>query len=556
MSLLYRWSLPTRGFIRDKFQDGESSDRSKCPTIQIGPPDSRRRPDLSSAFSTLFVTPENRRSIRNTEKRNENVDDLPLLATRRENLLPETNLKCLHSLERQVTNPIVATSPPKVDNLESEHKYAEIGRTDSSPCLTPEAFGQGTRQINEMPKVRSFSLSSTETDGERNQSAPLALQSLLSRDHCERIPSASSSYPSEGIRSPTAGCRSPEVAIARTMDYFAEYRRYGQYPSQSSFDLFSMPRSEESLSVTVEGQIQASLVGHDITSSRALASPSSTPKPSPLTRSSQDLTESPCPSFAQDLTRQQISSSNSETTVPILSNEDSISSQLEVSFMSYRRMSTQGTSDDYTSCQVESREAALTDCLRLSEDIDMSLLTAVRRTSMSDEQDAWSTIRGIGEEPLSRRASWAQLFTLTAPRRSANTLSERIQKLRLRKWVKRVCFKTKARFELVGRPVSETKRASSRVRRRKWGRKKRKGIMARKLKRGPGKKIEKSWGVGKKVEARKACTRQHKRLADDFFGALAKRKNLRFGLLGMEQNNETFVSHKKRVPSRPASVGS
>ncbi|KAI1166622.1 hypothetical protein F5B18DRAFT_57516 [Nemania serpens] len=551
MSLLYRWSLPTRGFIRDKFQDGESSGRSKYPTIQIGRPDSHRRPDLSSAFSTLFVSPENRRGIRNAEDRSGNVDDLPLLAPRRENLLPEISLKYSHTHGCQDINPIETTSPSKINRFGSELKDAEIGRTVSPPYLTLGDFGQGTHPINETPKIRSFSLSSAQTAEEKNLDEPLALQSSILSDRCERIRSASSSYPSEGIRSPAAGYHSPDATIARTKDYFAEYRRYGQYPSQSVCDLFSMPRSEESSSGNVRAHIQATPVGRDTGSDCALASPNSTPKPSPLTHSSEELMKPPCPNVIHEVTQQQISSSNSETTVPILTNEDSISSQLEVSFMSYKRLSARGTSDEH---RVDGREAASTDRLRLSEDTGRSVLTAVRRASVSDGQDAWSTIRDVGEEPLSRRASWARLFTLAAPRRSSNALSQRIQKLRLRKWVKRVCWKTKARFELIGRPVSKTKHASFRVKRRKWGYKKRKIHVARNKKGSPRKKEEKRWSVGKNVEAIKERARQHKRLADDFFGALAKRKSLPFGLPKSEQDNTTLVTHK-RVQSCPASMG-
>ncbi|KAI1202251.1 hypothetical protein F5X97DRAFT_345399 [Nemania serpens] len=556
MSLIYRWSLPTRGFIRDKFQDGESSGRSRCPTSQIGRPDSRRRPDLSSAFSTLFVSPENRRNIRNAEERSENGDDdLPLLAPRRENLLPESDLKYSHTHRYQGTDPIEATSPPKINRFEARLKDAEIGRTEPPPFLTPGVCGQDTHQINEKPRIRSFSLSSTETTEVGNRPEPLALQFSESSDHCKKIRSTSSSYPSEGIRSPVSGCRSPEAAIARTKDYFAEYRQYGQYPSQSLCDLFTMPRSEEPSGWNVRAHIQATPAGHDTASQCVLADPNPTPNPSPLTRSSEDLMEPPCPNVIHEVSQGQRSSLNSETTVPILSNEDSTSSQLEVSFMSYKRLSALGTSEDNTGYRVEATEAASADRLRLGEDTDVSVLAAVRRTSMSDGQGAWSTIRDTGEEPLSRRASWARLFTLTAPRRSSNALSQRIHKLRLRKWAKRVCFKTRARFELVGRPVSKTRRVSFRTRRRNWSHKKRERSISRKTERYTRKKEEKCLSVGEDVEATRECAGQRKRLANDFFGALAKGKSLPFGLLRLELDKKTFATHK-RVRSCPTSMGS
>ncbi|KAI1119541.1 hypothetical protein F5Y14DRAFT_7233 [Nemania sp. NC0429] len=554
MSLLYRWSLPTRGFIRDKFQDGESFGRSKCPTVQIGRSDSHRRPDLSSAFSALFASPENRRNIRNADERSENVDDLPLLAPRRENLLPEITVKYSHSHAHGChdSNPAVATSPSKVNRLESERNDAQIARTEPPPCLRPGGISQDmVDQVHETPKMRSFSLSSTETaEEEENRAEPLALQSPAPSDYyCERVRSTSSSYPSEGIRSPPAGYRSPDATISRTKDYFAEYRKFGQYPSQSLRDLLSTPTGEEPPRGDVRAHIQAVAVDRDSVSNRALASPDSTPKASSrLTRSPRDLVETQCSTGMQGVTQQQEgSSSNSETTVPILANEDSNSSQLEISFASYKRLSAHGTSDDRAAYQVDGGEAASTDPLRPSGDTDRSVPTAVRRTSLSDGQDAWSTIRNTEDELLSRRSSWARLFTSTAPRRSSsNSLSRRIQKLRVRKWIKRVYFKTKARFELVGRPVPKPKpkRGSSRARRRSWLRKERKGYVTRILKRRPRKEKKKGegWGVGKDVEATEERTRQHKTLVDRLFGAPA-RKSLPSGPLRSEQDNKASTTH-------------
>ncbi|TRX87812.1 hypothetical protein FHL15_011290 [Xylaria flabelliformis] len=427
MSLLHRWSLPSRGFIRDRSQDEKTSDRIKFPTNNMGHPVHRRRANISSAFSTLFEKPNNRPTIRDPEDHGQPVAHPPSSVHSRENVPPDPNSKYSHAHKYQDATPVKIISP----QLLSELEY------DSYPM--PGALSQVTHQVNETPKTRSFRLSSTGP----NKMEPNAQESTRPTSSCERVRSISSSYPSEGIRSTVAEVRSPEPATTRLANYFTDYRRYGRYPSQSTEQLST---NEASPDATFEERIQAALDPGDASSS-AVAGQSSCPETLPYVdppkydaESSQlDGTRS---RYASTITpgeeQRQKPSATSETTA--LANEDALSSQLGNAY------------------QLEARIARSTDRLRQSVDTDRSVLTAVRHASVSDGDGDWSTIRDVGQKRLSRPASWMQLFTSTTAHVPTHTLAQRIQTLRLQKWVKRVCFKAKARFELVGKPIPQSRR--------------------------------------------------------------------------------------------------
>ncbi|KAI0798304.1 hypothetical protein GGR55DRAFT_581847 [Xylaria sp. FL0064] len=562
MSLLHRWSLPSRGFTRDRSQDGESTDQSKYPTIHISQLRPRRRANLSSVFSTLFEKPENRQSIRHPDDRSQVADDLPLLASRRENVRPDVEFR--YSQCQNTTTPVETVSLRKYGMPGPKSKSGTtIDTTSPLLHLTPGAFDQVTRQADEMPRVRSFSLSNTETHGTETRDETASQKSVEASGHRDRNGSASSSYPSEGLRSPVSGCCSPEPATAHSKEYFAEYRRFGRYSSHGSWPLSNVHLSEAPARDAVVDGDRDPLATGDVTPNCVFTGQNRNDEsPSFLGRLG-DPTQLPCSNQNQAwrtsrilhrLEPQQVPSSNSEITVPILENEDAMSSQLEVSFMSYKRPEDRTTTDDGgDDQQPEVRNLSSVDRLRPSADTGRTMLTAIRRSSTSDEESAWSTIHKVRERPLSRATSWMQLLAKTPSNGSSNTLAQRLQKLKLKIWAKRVCFKTKARFELVGRPVSTGKVARSKGRRRRRWRlemkKARKGLGAKKQK---GKK---RWNVGEMLEVtKKRMMVQHREMADHFFDTLAKRKSLQFALFRSEKGDKIAVSHK-RVRSCPANMG-
>ncbi|KAI0537117.1 hypothetical protein GGR58DRAFT_514070 [Xylaria digitata] len=365
------------------------------------------------------------------------------------------------------------------------------------------------------------------------------------------------------MRSPDSGYRSPESATAHTTNHFAEYQCFGRYPSQSSWHLPSIHTSEVSSSNTIGGKAGLALVSSDISHDCAVASRDYNLGASPFSGPPKYPTEPTCSHSAQPQRRptiihaidsQQQPSSTSEVTVPVLANEDAMSSQLEVRFMSYKRPTAQSTSDGNDGYQLEGRKAGSVDRLRPSADTDRTILPAVERPSGSDEEDAWSTIREVRERPLARRASWMRLFTLAGSNGSSTSLAQRLQKLKLKRWTKRLCSETKAWFELVGRPVSTAKPTGSQVRRRNWRYKVNKMTVkrAKKVRKGLSKNKKKSknkekkrWSIGKTIEITKKRMIQHKETADHFFGTLAERKSLQFGTVRLEKEGRVPGTHKR-----------
>ncbi|KAJ2999180.1 hypothetical protein NUW58_g96 [Xylaria curta] len=499
MSLLHRWSLPSRGSAPDKSQATKSSDQSKFPTIHIGRAAPRRRANLSSTFSSLFEKPENDQSIRCTESHSETADDQELLTPRRENVPPGANPRNLYM----------------------------------------RAIRKVEHQTNETPKIHSFSLSSTESDKTASRDQPSLHQSDKPMDKCERVRSASSSYPSEGIRSPMAGYRSPEPAATSRENYFADDVSSGN---------------------TTGEKTQPAQAPNDTVSNSTVAYQISSPSSSPFADPFRDQTEPTSPDVpllrlefgvTHGVEQQHKPSSTSEITVPILENEDAISSHLEVSFVSYKRPSAHSTSDNDDGYQLERGTAGSTEHLRPSVDTDRTIEMTVRCYSVSDGEPVWSTIPDVGEKPSYRRTSWMQLFRLNSLNDSLNTSAQRIQKLELRKWVKRVCFRAKAQLENVGKPALMAERPGPNVWRRKWRHKKIKQISKKAKKRLDTDKGG-CLGVNKTLEAIKQRVGQPKAIAQHLFGTLVKRKSLEFGHLTSEKNKA--LASRKRVQSCPPAI--
>ncbi|KAI1359458.1 hypothetical protein F5Y08DRAFT_79144 [Xylaria arbuscula] len=487
MSLLQRWSLPSRGFVRDKSHDEEEpTEQAKYPTMHLGQLGPRRRGNLSSVFSTLFEKPESRHNVRRETNEIQVADDLPLLASRRENIRPDADSG--HSRECEHENPVttIGTAPLLQGGMftsPSRNSTVDVC-SGSSPSMAADVVAQSTPQASEKWRPRCFSLSSTTThetvEGDEFDDELPFITSAEKAKIRERCLSASSSYPSEGMRSPMSGHCSPEPATSQTMKYFSEYRRFGQYPSKSSWHLANTNTDELPASGDHERNTtttSASSATETITPAvctmasqaydyRPPAFPNSREArmdPTCADRMQSDGRSSPLPGLGAH----QKPSSTSEVTVPILENEDAISSRIEVSFMSYRRPQAKSTS----SSSSENQERNTARGLHPSEGIERTMLTAVRQRSLTDHSDnndddddgAWSTIH---ERRLSRPSSWLQLFSLITttptptptsnetPSKKPLTLPQRLQKFKIRKWAKRACFKTRARFELVGRPVS------------------------------------------------------------------------------------------------------
>lgn len=589
MSLLHRWSLPSRGLVRDKPQDDESSGQSKFPTIHIGQAVPRRRTNLSSAFSTLFEKPENRRRTRKSENRSEATDCSPLLTPRRCDLRldvsPKFSLACKsQDAPEPQTSSLKRDGKPELPTRRSRIKTDEVQH-----CPDSESPSRTIRVVSETPKVRSFSLSSTETNEAVDRDEPLLMPKT--NQDCVRVRSASSSYPSEGMRSPASGPCSPKLTAATTMkDIFVEYRRYGRYPSRTSWFPSSAPISKASVAdVPTGGNIHPATTTTTAQDGAVLEreaaagqpsnfelSPFADPPESQEDSTSSD-TRSRCgSSVIHGEDQQRKPSSTSRFTPSISGFENVIYYPLEVISQEGEGPGAQSMFRQDRDAQLEGVNVGSMKHLRASTDTDSTMSTTVRRSSVSDsDDDSWSTIPDSGEKPsVSRRSSWTQLFALATSNGSSTTFVQRIRRLKLRIWAKRVMFKTKARLKLVGRPVpTKIRRAASLGKRRASWRpklgKKAKRAAAKKeantddnlsLKKENKKENKKRtkrggrWHAAKTLGIAKKRARQHKMAADRIFDTLSKRASLQLRLPGSVKPSRKLTRHRRVESSCPSDV--
>ncbi|GAW26010.1 hypothetical protein SAMD00023353_1801420 [Rosellinia necatrix] len=212
MSLLHRWSLPSRGFFRDLSEGEETSNRSRFTATKIGRQSPRRKANIASVFSTLFERPENHRGMKELRHCSDATDNLPLLVCN-ENVPPDTNYRDSRSHK---CHDIALLEETALRRQSSETGLiptnSNAGGTTLPAFFIPEPIGEFARQIDEVLNIRSFGLSSIEPISAADPDGFPPLQPISSPGYCQRIRSASSSYPSEGIRSPPPGYRSPDLA--------------------------------------------------------------------------------------------------------------------------------------------------------------------------------------------------------------------------------------------------------------------------------------------------------------------------------------------------------
>ncbi|KAI1658552.1 hypothetical protein F4813DRAFT_395812 [Daldinia decipiens] len=202
---LHRWSLPSRAFSREKPKDGDPNHRTRFPTIHIGDTITRRRANISSAFANLFEKDEN---CTNTA---------------------ENSCACLTSNDLRPLSCI--------ENITSSTRSKVTKRDDGSDRIGKAALKM-SGVITRFPSGQEVSLQETlQESNTRNpfndhnhvKSSEGSASDDDSPTSLTRVRSASSSYPSEGIRSPPDHCASPRLDTW-TEDFIADVSHYGTYP--------------------------------------------------------------------------------------------------------------------------------------------------------------------------------------------------------------------------------------------------------------------------------------------------------------------------------------
>ncbi|KAI1327487.1 hypothetical protein F5Y16DRAFT_399267 [Xylariaceae sp. FL0255] len=237
-------SLPTRRLNSSRPDNGEAelATAAKFPTIHIGQPKPRGRVNLSSTFSNLFEKPENRRNgLSSDSRRSGDAADTEPLSQRAKNIekIPYPKSSHFHELQETIPSATAGTLPRKVD------LGSKAGIISKSLRLFPHQIsGKHNRkalQRGELPKTRSFSLSCTDVPDDDQANTSSSVRSPLSTEPLQKVRSGSSSYPTEGIRSPASHTQSPEP-IGDIRRSISEYCDMGNL-LQTTWDLLDASTS-------------------------------------------------------------------------------------------------------------------------------------------------------------------------------------------------------------------------------------------------------------------------------------------------------------------------
>ncbi|KAI2624214.1 hypothetical protein GGR54DRAFT_638094 [Hypoxylon sp. NC1633] len=434
---LYRWSLPSRSLTREKSKDRNSSQGSRFPTIHIGNPNSRRRANISSAFASLFERDENSLNTTTTDGAHFAGKELQPLSTRTENFKPRNE---------NHDAPTHRPDTPTYTNGESD-KF--LPKQDKVPKKV---------RLASLLKERAQSVNSAAVDGSGAIKSP---ESLV------RIRSASSSYPSEGIRSPPDHCRSPQVNTW-SKSFMSEMSRYGTYPSPETSTDSSISTNDLSIDSIIDGKVGQCLMveldaagGISDTDTRTTSGDCTSKSPvsevTSLTSSQQqqdqpledELTTGTEVQNIQGLSRLR------ENAIPILDGQGSSTSVIQRNCPGYQPSIRISSSADEMPFQQS--DACSTDRLRPSTE---SRATHSNKIRWQNQGHAYNTMPAFfSPKSALRRPSTATTVRCHSDDAhlpelqfkhadiSSTTLVQRIQKFKFRKWIRKVCLRTKVRFD-------------------------------------------------------------------------------------------------------------
>ncbi|KAL7627513.1 hypothetical protein AAE478_001706 [Parahypoxylon ruwenzoriense] len=427
---LYRWSLPSRAIIREKSKESDSSQRSKFPSIHIGVPGPRRRANLSSAFAGFFERIE----------KDENQQDIPVGDA--------THI----TTEEPQPLMIRAENKPLPSKLKSVKCDPGIVQQDPHFYPTSETTGQISQDEAPKKSYPSFHLSERGRYA-KSQTEPPSQSNEL-QTSLGRVRSTSSSYPSEGIRSPPDNCCSPQ-ANTWSESFMSEIFRYGKYPSRESSSRSSVSTNIVSILDDRVGQCLmeelAAAGGVSDTDTRT-TSVGYTPKP-PLSEiaSVASLQEQ------GDTQAIQITHCSRGNVLSMLNSQDSASLCLP---QSYTRPSS--SDDDIT---FRPSNTGSMDRLRPSTESRATYSTKKHQQGQTyNTMPASISLEQSREDSLAATSSKHHFVIPHKPgvhfktaNGSSTTLVRRIQKFKLRKWIKKVCLRSGVRFKHAMKPEITSK---------------------------------------------------------------------------------------------------
>ncbi|KAI1386396.1 uncharacterized protein F4822DRAFT_409961 [Hypoxylon trugodes] len=453
---LNRWSLPSRAFAREKTSDDDTNQSSKFLTVHIGDPGNRRRANLSSAFTGLFDKDENRVNSITSDGSRFATEELKPLSTRIENVpsVPRNKFDKIDARLQRLTTPVYPNPKRRViGNVSPKQEYVPRKDNTSNPShLNPFAklLGSNSKTI-----VSSVSLT--------------------------RVRSTSSSYPSEGIRSPPDQSLSPQLNTWSD-SFISELSPYGTYPVRDNSTKSSASANNTSIQDGRVGQCLmeelAAAGGISDTDTRTTSRDyTSKPLLSDITSiSSHEEEEDKSPETGNnsgfvtpiEAVSKAPSSSSQEDLTAMLDGQGSSISAIHGSYPELRRFTRISSSEDYVPFRPSNADS--TRPLRPSTDADGTGPTRIRWMNQDKPYNTMpaSLLRkhtkgyrtGCPGDFVPPYPEEAQLPELRCKNSngSSTTLARRIQKFRFGKWIKKVCLRTKVRFDSVINPIPSPKK--------------------------------------------------------------------------------------------------
>ncbi|KAI2637103.1 hypothetical protein GGS26DRAFT_604088 [Hypomontagnella submonticulosa] len=529
---LHRWSLPSRALAHEKSNDSNSGNQGSYFTIHIGNPLSRKRPDLSSAFAS-FEKDENRPQATAAESNQFAPDDPRPLSTRVENV----------------------PSPAK-----SKHAKPDVGFHRSDTPIQPhERKGEIWLQQKHETLKKSRTCGILD-DGDKHARSPDgdSPDGFRSSMSLTRVRSASSSYPSEGIRSPPEHCRSPQLNTW-SENFVSELSRYGTYPSQETSSKSSGSISD--ISGMRDGVRQCLMeelaAAGDISDTETRTTSGEYPSKPPLSdiasmRSLEEERDNPF-MVGHDHgftigTMQEVHSSTSsrDHSQPMIYGKSSSTSAIHGSVPDPRSSIRVSSSEDDTLFRLS--HTGSTDRLRISIDSHAIYPSKIHRKSQDKPYNTMpASLSRKGHPPTTVTSPFEDQKVSGVHFRNSNgsstTLVQRIQKFKFRRWMKKVCLRTKVRFDNAIKPEASVRSPSQEKTKSKKPRSSKKHRRAKKSKGKPKKVSWKSPRVAKQV---KRPFKKQEGVVYRFIRSLKTRKSIQFPVQEKADNNH------RRTQSCPA----
>lgn len=445
-------------FNREKSKE---TDASQFSTVHISNPVTRRRTDISSLFANHetgsqqdALTISDTRSTGLSQPFSVHIKNIPIPSKLK---FVNSSPKGCHYSDKPL-NPV--SRPPRLPSLllDSDCDETPNRTTNGIPPITSSgapsgpSSGPGTSTPSMEVNLSTASLG----EGPRyNKSPPSS-----TRGH-----SSSSSYPSEGLRSSPDHCLSPQQNTW-TKDFESELSRYSVYPTQGS--LSGSPASmnngsaphikggqclmEESAAVRGNSATDAGAIGNGFTSQLAL---SDIPSLEDWQGIDQQQDESRYSTLVETIYKEPQRPPLSQDGTPcMLDGHGSSTSAVRGSFPELRSLVQNESSNDYFSHQPVSNTGSM-DRLRPSTETGAARSTRAHQSSQDNHFNTMPASVSVERYPRESMnyptppPDDSQIDGTQPPNTSepSNTVIRQPHSFKLRKWIKKICIRTKVRFD-------------------------------------------------------------------------------------------------------------